>query len=362
MKLFKSFLILQLVLLPFCGALHAEPAHAEESASYYQCSMHPWIVSDKPGNCPVCGMNLTQVHGRASGEVNQGRTSVVISPERQRMIGVTTVKAEVRPLVYSVHSVGHVAYNPDVAVALGEYREAYNAFRKVRGTPNEKLRERAMQLMELAELKLRLAGVGSQQFEVIKNASFDTRVLDDFFAPEGLKLPAGHAWIDADLYESDSELVKAGDEVSMSSPAIPGKIFSGVVRTSDALLNEFPRKLRIRIETEQGDVLKAGMAVDIRIMVKLGDKLSVPEDALIDTGHTQLVFVDLGGGSIEPREVQPGQLADGYYEIVAGIHEGERVVTSAAFLIDSESRLRAAAQNFSQKNSAEAAPVSGHRH
>ncbi len=352
MKFLSIFLILQLVI----GPVFSTPSHAgehklqETKEVYYQCSMHPWIVSDKPGNCPICGMRLTKVQpAHADAKTMNGRTAIEISPERQQIIGVTKDKVLVRPLVYSVHSVGHVAYNPDLATALAEYREAYAAYRKTRKTRTPRLQEQAMQLMELAELKVRLAGMSGQQIEQIKNASFDTRIFSNFFAPEGLSLPEGHVWVDTDLYESDSELVKAGDEVSMAAPALPGKIFKGIVKTSDPVLNEFPRKLRVRIEAPHGNILKAGMAVDMRIVVKLGEKLSVPESALLESGHDQIVFVEEAGGRIVPREVQAGEHADGYYEIVAGLHEGETVITSAAFLIDSESRLRAAAQGHSEE-------------
>jgi len=378
MKFLPMILIVQLVMCPFIGtsAYAAEKGLKEPSEDYYQCSMHAWIVSDKPGNCPVCGMRLTKTQGNAAaGEAVKGRASIKISSERQQMIGVTKDQALTRPLVYSVHSVGHVAYNPDLAATLAEYREAYAVFRKTRKTRTPKFQEKAMQLMELAELKVRLSGLSGQQIEEMKNANFDTRILNNFFAPEGLVLAEGNVWVDTDLYESDSELVKPGDEVSMAAPALPGKIFKGIVRTADPVLNEFPRKLRIRIETTPEEVLKAGMAVDVRIIVKLGDRLSVPETALLDTGHSQVVFVAHDDGKMEPRQVQTGQHADGFYEIISGLHEGERVITSATFLIDSESRLKAAAQGqgLSGKKAAEAqtglasspseaVPAVGHAH
>ncbi len=364
MKFLLGILILQLFFFP-AAAHAAESDHSnhitEQSAEYYQCSMHPWIVSDKPGNCPICGMKLTKVRRQdVGGELKHGRTAIEITPERQQLIGITKDKAQIRPLVYSVHSVGHVAYNPDVATALAEYQEAYYAYRKNRGNPPTK--ERAEKVLELATLKLRLTGMSSQQLETIKNAGFDTRILSKFFAPEGLVLPAGHVWVDTDLYEPDSEMVKSGDEVMMTSPALPGKTFKGTVRVVDSVLNEFPRKVRARIETEHADTLKASMAVDVQILVHLGEKLSIPEDALIDSGLSQIVFVDQGKGHIEPREVQVGQHADSYCEIVAGLHEGETVITSANFLIDSESRLRAAALGFSKNNSTGGVPVAGHHH
>lgn len=359
---FYIYLFCGLLLLPLAGAVHAEAQHESHASFYYQCSMHPWITSDKPGNCPVCGMKLTKVHKNNESNVTvKGRTSIEIDSDRQNLIGVTKGKAAVTPLTYSVHSVGHVAYNPDVATSLAEYREAYAAYRTTRGNSSERLRDQAMKTMELAEMKLRISGFSSEQFEQVKNASFDGRVVKNFFAPENLILPEGSVWVDTDLYETDSEAVKIGDKVLMAAPALPGKVFEGTVKTSDPLLNEFPRKLRVRIETPHADALKAGMAVDVRIMVELGSKLAVPEEAVLDSGHSKIVFVENENGRIESREVQTGHLADGHYEIIAGLHEGETIITSGAFLIDSESRLRAAAQGFTKKTQ-EAAPSTGHRH
>lgn len=360
MKFLVGILILQFVFsLPVAHAEEAKSA-LEQKADYYQCSMHPWIVSDKPGNCPVCGMRLMKVQGASKGTTKKGRSSIEISPERQQLIGVTKDKAKKRPLIYSIHSVGHVAFNPDVATALTEYQEAYAAYYRNRGNPPTK--EKSMRLLELAELKLRLAGTSSEQFQEIKSASFDTAVLDKFFSPRGLSLPQGHVWVDTDLYEPDSELAKVGQEVSMASPALPGKVFTGKVKTADTFLNEFPRKVRVRIQTEHAEILKAGMAVDLRIKVDLGEKLSIPEDAVLNSGLSQTVFVDRGEGHFEPREVELGERADGFYEVIAGLHENETVATSATFLIDSESRLRAAAQSFSQSHPQEAAPATGHQH
>jgi len=368
MKFLVAFLMVSFAFLPFPSAglaeehAHAGHDHAAPASDYYQCSMHPWIVSDKPGKCPICGMPLVHVTETSNEGLINGRAAVQISPARQQLIGVTKDKAQIKPLVYSVHTVGHAAYNPDVATAFTEYREAYVAFRKSRVNTTEKIRDRAEKLMELAELKLRLAGLSDEQFKQIRDTSFDPKILASIYSPPTLELPQGHGWVDADLYESDSELVRPGQHVMMASPALPGKVFEGVVRTTDPILNEFPRKLRVRIDTDKGDALKAGMAVDMRIEVELGDKLVVPEEAVLDSGFSKVVFVGQGEDRIEPRQVMTGMEGDGYVEILDGLKEGETVVTSAAFLIDSESRLRAAAQGFTAGKTTEAAPASGHRH
>lgn len=362
MKFFIQILILTLALTPAAGTpvfgVEANPPEAQEAL--YQCSMHPWITSDKPGNCPVCGMKLTRIKSsEAKGDSLENRAPVEINPGLQQLIGVTQSEAAERELIYTVHSVGHVAYNPDIATMLAEYREAYGAFRKSRVSSNVQIRERAMELMEIADLRLRLSGMSSEQVNQIRDASFDTRVLKGSFAPENLILPEGSVWVDTDVYEADSEMLKPGQKVFMTSPVLPGKTFEGAVKIADALLNEYPRKVRARIETPHENVLKDGMSMDVLIKVSLGKKLSVPESAVLDSGHTKTVFVETKPGSFEPREVEIGYQADGYFEIVSGLHPGEKLVTSASFLIDSESRLRAAAQGFSKS----ATPAAGgHSH
>jgi len=103
------------------------------------------------------------------------------------------------------------------------------------------------------------------------------------------------------------------------------------------------RSLRVRIKVPNpGGLLKLEMFVNAAIKADLGMTLALPESALLDSGTRKLAFVDLGEGRIEPREVRIGRAADGYYELLSGVKEGEKVVTSANFLIDSESRLKAA--------------------
>ena len=108
-------------------------------------------------------------------------------------------------------------------------------------------------------------------------------------------------------------------------------------------MNADSRTLKVRAEiSTPADLLKHEMFVDAVIHVDLGTRLAIPEDALMDTGTRQLAFVKTGEGLYEPREIQIGHEAEGYYEVLSGLKEGEEVVTSANFLIDSESRLKAA--------------------
>jgi Cu(I)/Ag(I) efflux system membrane fusion protein len=135
--------------------------------------------------------------------------------------------------------------------------------------------------------------------------------------------------------------------------------FEGDLITVDPVLNAMTRTLRVRIAVPNGEkALKPEMFVDVVLEVPLGTKLSIPEEAVLDTGERQLVFVDKGEGRIEPREVRVGYEGEGYYEVLSGLAKGEKVVSSANFLIDSESRLRAAVKGFTGGEKRE----EGHRH
>jgi len=155
-------------------------------------------------------------------------------------------------------------------------------------------------------------------------------------------------WVYADLYEYESGLVKKVRRMEVTSNAFPGQRRSGTVVAVDAVFNPTTRTLRARGEISNPDgLLKSDMYVDATIHVDLGRRLAIPEAALLETGTRQIVFVESAPGEFEPREVRAGRQAEGYFEILSGLQEGEKVVNSANFLIDSESRIKAAVSGAS---------------
>jgi RND family efflux transporter MFP subunit len=148
-----------------------------------------------------------------------------------------------------------------------------------------------------------------------------------------------------EIYDYEAPLVKAGQMADLTSAAAPGKIYKATVRSVDTVVNSETRTLRVRVEVPnpQGD-LKPEMYLSATIHAALGKKLAVPDSAVLDTGMRQLVYVQTAPGQYEPREIRVGREASGYYEVKCGLKEGENVVTSANFLIDSESKIRSAVQ------------------
>ena len=155
--------------------------------------------------------------------------------------------------------------------------------------------------------------------------------------------PSGRVWLYAPIYEYELPLVNIGQTITIEIQAIPGKTLEGTIRAIDSVLDPATRSARVRaVLTDPENVLKPEMYVNASIAVTAGEVLAIPETTVFNTGAKQIVFVDKGQGVFEPRDVAVGVKADGFYEVQGGIAEGELVVTSGNFLIDSESRLKAA--------------------
>ncbi|MBI3292852.1 MAG: efflux RND transporter periplasmic adaptor subunit [Elusimicrobia bacterium] len=333
-----------LAALPACKQSRGNDPHARTPSQkpQYHCPMHPSYVSDKPGDCPICGMRLIPINSQ--GERNEqppatpvpGRATVMVPSDREQLIGVRTATVSKRELTVLVRASGRVAYDPELYSAIAEYQEALNANEKIKDNPWPDVRERAEALMNASQLRLRQLGLSEAQIEELsKTSQRPTNLL--------LGQPGESVWVYAQIYEYESGLVRAGQAMEVISSAFPGRRFLGTVRAVDPIFNSETRSLRLRAEVPNPDgLLKPEMYIDAVIHVSLGSKLAIPEEALMDTGTRQLAFVMKGQGRYEPREIRVGHEAEGYFEVVSGLNEGEQVVASANFLIDSESKLKAA--------------------
>jgi Cu(I)/Ag(I) efflux system membrane fusion protein len=277
-----------------------------------------------------------------------GHAAFSLAPQRQQLIGVRKARVERRPLAVEIRAVGQVAYDPALYQAIVEYREALRARAQIKDSPWFEAHEGAAAIVRGAVLKLRQQGLSAAQIEGLASDRSD---------PVNLLLPGKSVWIYAQVYEYELALVHAGQEVLITTPAMPGRTFRASIAAIDPILNATTRTARVRaLVATPDEALRPETFVNARIRAALGERLAVPEDAVLDTGERRLVFVVSGEGTFEPRAVTLGHQAEGFYEVLDGLADGEEVVTSANFLIDSESRFRAALAAFGS-----AAP-GGHTH
>jgi Cu(I)/Ag(I) efflux system membrane fusion protein len=375
------------LLLSACKGGNNHGGAAIQKTAKYHCPMHPTYVSDKPGDCPICGMKLVPMEPEAASTTEKketpssterkplfyrnpmhpevtspvpmkdemgmdyvpvyedettpasaisDRATVKIPAQREQLIGVRTQPVEKRPLEFLVRAAGRVAHDPDLYNAISEYKEALRGRSGVKESPLPEVRGESDSLVRSAALRLRQMGISDAQ---IRDLSKGDQSSSNLLVGE----TNGKVWVYAQVFEYESGMIRPGQTMEVTSSALPGKRFQGKVVAVDTILNADSRTLKVRAEiSTPADLLKHEMFVDAVIHVDLGTRLAIPEDALMDTGTRQLAFVKTGEGLYEPREIQIGHEAEGYYEVLSGLKEGEEVVTSANFLIDSESRLKAA--------------------
>lgn len=311
----------------------------------YHCPMHPHIISDHPGTCPICHMDLQKVDNEEEEEEEEksdlksldGRASFNLSQEKQQLIGVTSTEITKRDLFYEIRSSGRVAFDPELFTAIEEYKQALLTDQEMKSGGLPSLKKQTSALVSSSKTKLKLMGLSDDQIKSL------TRNSDSSM---NLLLPQGHAWIYAEVFEYEVAGLRPGLTLEATTPSIPGKAFLGKVESISPVVNAPSRTVRIRalVPDPKGE-LRPETFLNVKIKVELGNKLAVPEDSVLHSGEKSFVFVVKEKGRFEPRAVQLGVKTQDYYEVLSGLEEGEKVVTAANFLIDSESKLRGVLQN-----------------
>jgi len=324
----------------------------------------PMMVISKPGEnvvCPICGTHVVEaqkpgeIRAQASSGVTvpEGYAPILLSPQKRQLIGITTAIAAKRAMTRVIRTAGKVAYDPELYQAQQEYLQARHALKDAQAhapggvsgaaSPSRSqaapaVVEQAHRLVAAAALRMKLLGFGEDLIQE----------MNDWEAPDSSLLladPSGRVWVYAPIYQFELPLIKIGQKMSVEIPSVSGKLFEGTIRSLDPVLDSITRSARVRaVLTDPDHLLRPEMYVNSTIRVDLGQVVAIPEEAVFDTGTKKIVFVDRGEGLFEPREVTLGPKADGYYELKEGVTEGETVVTSGNFLIDSESRLKGVLQ------------------
>lgn len=298
---------------------------------YYRNPMNPEVTSPVPMKDSM-GMDYVPVYEEPSAPT--AGPTVMISPEKQQLIGVKTETVEKRTLDKVIRASGKIAYDPELAVTQEEFIQALAAQDNVKDSPLQDVIDRAKSMTEAARNKLKLLGMNDSEIAELEK----TRI-----AQTNLYLPKSgeSVWAYIDIYEYEIGAVKTGDMVEIEAISYPGETFTGKVKSINPVLNPVTRTNQVRVEVENKDGrLKPEMFVNAKIRIALGEKLAVPEAAVLDTGLRKIVYLSKPDGVLESREVALGQKADGYYEVLDGLAEGDVVVTSGNFLVDSESKLK----------------------
>jgi Cu(I)/Ag(I) efflux system membrane fusion protein/cobalt-zinc-cadmium efflux system membrane fusion protein len=260
-------------------------------------------------------------------------------------------------------------YSPELVTAQEEYLLAVKQQRNLENSPFDRVRDSAERLLTASRKRMRYLDMSASQIKRIETTG-EVRKAITVFSPangavikknavEGQFVKAGtnqyeiadlsHVWVDVEIYEYELPYVTQGMPARMELSYIPGKRFEGEVLYIYPYLSKETRTARLRLAFPNPDFrFKPGMYTNIRLEAELpGPNLVIPQEAVIDTGVRQVVFISKGKGKFEPREVKLGVEVNGHqYQVLKGLSEGEEIVISAQFMLDSESRLREAVQKM----------------
>lgn len=309
----------------------------ERKLLYYRNPMNPEATSPVPMKDSM-GMDYVPVYEEEAPAATYGGPTLTLSPERQQMIGVKTEPVKMMDLTKVVRVSGKIAYDPELAVTQEEFVQALNTLDSVKDSPLGDVIDRAKSLTEAARHKLRLLGMNDDQIAVLEK----TRK-----AETNLYLPSKgeNVWAYLNVYEYEIGFIKVGDSVEIEAVAYPGEKFTGKIVSINPVLDPATRTNQVRaLVLNPDNRLKPEMFVNALVKEGLGSKLAVPETAVLDTGLRKIVYLSEENNVLESREVTLGQKAENYYEVLSGLKEGDVVVTSGNFLVDSESKLKSPSQ------------------
>jgi RND family efflux transporter MFP subunit len=407
MKTKLKLTLVAALLIAVAGLFAAGCSHKTEAASttattsektLYTCGMHPWIIQDHPGNCPICGMKLEPVHKAAGGaEPAATSSAIAIDPATIQLMNIQTTEIASGPLRRTIRTVGTIDYNEtalanvttkfkgwiekldvDATGALvhrGEplfeiySPELYGAEAEYLAVLDSTNDPGAAALREAALDKLKFFDVSDAQIAALEKSGQPAKTLQVLAPADGFVIEKnvvqgqmveagatlyrladlGIVWVFAQVYEPDLPFLQLGQEATVKLASLPDREFRGRVTFIYPNVDEKTRTARVRLEFENpGYFLKPGMFVLAQIVSELKPSaLLVPDSAVLRSGKKNTVFIALPGGKFEPRAVVLGlEGEDGQYEAISGLRAGERVVTSGQFMLDSESQLREAIEKM----------------
>ena len=258
-------------------------------------------------------------------------------------------------------------YSPDLLTTQNEFTDLLQARDQARTNGSKAVSESTARLIESTKERLRLWNITDQQIadleqtrlpqETLTLYSPFTGVVQDLLVDQGRRVMIGdhlvdiadlsEVWVWVQFYQDELPLLKRGLPITITTSSYPGEKFKGKISVMDPFINDALRTGRVRIEVENPDLkLQPEKYVDAELSVNMGEGVGVPVPAVLPTGLHNIVFVDKGEGRLEPRFLELGRKYGDFYEVKSGLREGERVVTSANFLIDAEANVQGALKSW----------------
>src|SRR5688572_4332743 len=381
------------------GRTNGDSSDRTRKVMFYQSAMHPWIKSDKPGNCTICGMKLTPVYEGEKG-IETDANMITLSSNAINVINVQTEPAEKRPIEKTLEAAGRieadqtrsrviaayvdgrveklfvnftgaevkqgeplaVIYSPALLTAEREY---LTILAQTNFSNSTRLSEEHNRLVEGARQRLKRLGLTDDQIQRARESGTATNFTTQIVAPisgtvvkrevfEGQYVKEGdrlfelmdlsHLWFVFEVYEQDLSAISLGQPVAVTAPALPGRTFAGPITFIEPTINEATRSARVRVELENPLIdgkraLYNGLYASGHIESRSEPVLTVSRSAVIEPGDNARVYVDHGDGGYEQRIVQLGRRGENHIEIVSGLEAGEKVVTAGNLLLDSQAQI-----------------------
>jgi membrane fusion protein, copper/silver efflux system len=384
------------------GRRPADSSSAEgrqSQKSEYTCPMHPFIIKDSPGACPICSMDLVRkVEGLDLNQDLKGKQHVALSPSQQVMANLATATVTARVMSKTIECTGVVAYNQeklgklsawvpgridqlnarsvgslvsktvpalelfssDLYNAQVQYLLAYKTIKILNNTATVPFPVNTQMALGESHERLRQLGFRDEQFIQLQNSNKPAvrvpvyspfpGVVTEISVREGQYVNVGETlmtvadlsrlWVELEVFENDLALVRTGQDVAIRSRAYPELSITGKVRLIYPFMDPKSRTARVRVEIPNpGLKLKPDMFVNGSIKAKLTETVVVPLSAVMDTGRRQLVWIESSSGIFQPRDVKTGLRSGGDVQILSGLKAGEKIAVSGAYLIDSEAQL-----------------------
>ena len=426
-----GLLVLAVTAFVYFGMIRRQARHeiamrqASTEKDVYYCPMHKTYRSDKPGSCPICSMKLVKLEGPSTAtgaeaaakvEPNAGApaaattpspasqdTAIFVPPEKQQLIGMRSVPAEMGTLTKDIRIVGKVSYDetrlthihskvsgyieevfadsvgksvragdplftiysPDLVTTEQDFLLALKSRELLRTSTVASAAQGSENLIAAAKERLRLWDVTDQEIQRLETEGKMKRAIAVYSPVTGVVMERtayhhgtfvdpskdlftiadlSRVWVLGEVYETDLPFIRTGQAAEIELPySGGGRKIRGRVDFIYPFLDPKSRTAQVRMEFANPNLsLKPEMFTNISMSVSVGRQVLVPQDAVMDTGTEQYVFIDKGDGYVQPRKVKVSAEASEKVGIEQGLKPGERVVTGANFVVDSESRLKGA--------------------